>query len=318
MDKHVDEILWFENERVKLEVNMQDETVWLNQKQMANLFGKNTDTIGVHIRNIFNEGELNKDSVTEYFSVTAKDSKTYRVLHYNLDVIISVGYRVKSKEGTQFRQWANQVLKDYLLKGISINQKRLNYLEKTVKLIDIAVRLDDNIQNEESYHMMRVISDYSKALETLDRYDHKIILQSKEKNEYKSKISYDNCSVIIREMIQKEQSKLFGREKEIALSSIIENIYLTYDGKDVYPSLKEKACHFLYFIVKDHVFVDGNKRIGGTLFLYFLDYYQILYHQQRKIIEPSTLVAAILFVAQSNPSEKEVVIDLLLNIMQEL
>lgn len=316
MEEKKNEIILFEDGDVKLQVNMQDETVWLTQKQMSELFEKDRKTITRHIQNIYQDGELDKNSVCSFFEHTAKDGKIYNVQYYNLDMIISVGYRVNSKRGIAFRKWATNILKDYMLKGYAINQRRLEYLEKTVKLIDIATRLDEELRSDESYNMLKVISDYTKALDTLDRYDHNTIEKPKVKIGKQEKIKYQDCINLINEMSFKENSKIFGIERQHGLESIINNVYQEFSGKQLYPSVQEKACNFLYFIVKDHVFVDGNKRIGATLFLYFLNFYQILKKDEKYIIHPETLVAVTLFIAQSNPKEKEVVIDLLMNILE--
>ena len=316
--KEKNEIILFENENVKLEVNVQDETVWLSLEQMSELFGRDKSVISRHIKNIFKEEELIKNKVVANFATTASDGKTYNVDYYNLDVIISVGYRVKSKEGTKFRIWANKILKDYMLKGYAVNQKRLEYLEKTIKLIDIATRLDEDLRSDESYNMLKVISEYSKALETIDKYDHKEIKKPKGSRDSNKRIEYKDCIEIINQMPFKQASKIFGVERDQGLESIINNVYQQFAMQDVYPSIEEKACNFLYLIVKDHIFVDGNKRIGATLFLYFLNFYGLLRKDDKNTIDPKTLVAITLFVAQSNSKEKEVVIDLLMNMLIDL
>ena len=316
--KAKNEIILFENDNVKLEVNIQDETVWLTQKQMAELFKTTKRNVEMHIKNIYQENELEEISTWKNFFQVQKEGKrdvTRNKKIYNLDVIISVGYRVKSKEGTKFRIWANKILKDYMIKGYAINQKRLDYLEKTIKLIDIATRLDENLRSDESYNMLKVISDYTKALETIDRYDHKEIQKPKGKIDTSRKIKYEECIKIINEMPFKQKSKIFGLERDQGLESIINNIYQQFAEQEVYPSVEEKACNFLYLIVKDHIFVDGNKRIGATLFLYFLNFYGILRKDGKNVIDPTTLVAITLFVAQSNSREKDVVIDLLMNML---
>ena len=313
MEEKKNEIILFEDGGVKLEVNMHNETVWLTQEQMIQLFKRDQSVISRHIKNIFKEKELEEKSNMQKMHFPNSDKL---VTLYSLDVIISVGYRVKSKEGTKFRIWANKILKDYMLKGYAINQKRLEYLEKTVKLIDIATRLDEELRSDESYNMLKVISDYTKALDTLDRYDHHTIQKPKIKIKKQEKIQYQDCINLINQMSFKENSKIFGLERDQGLQSIINNIYQEFSGQQLYPSIEEKACNFLYFIVKDHIFTDGNKRIGATLFLYFLNFYQILKKDEKYIIQPETLVAITLFIAQSNPKEKEVVIDLLMNILE--
>ena len=319
MEEKKNEIILFEDGGVKLEVNMQDETVWLTQKQMSKLFEKDRKTITRHIQNIYRDGELEEKSTSSFFEQVQNEGGrtiTRQVQYYNLDMIISVGYRVNSKRGIAFRRWATNILKDYMLKGYAINQRRLEYLEKTVKLIDIATRLDEELRSDESYNMLKVISDYTKALDTLDSYDHNTIQKPKVKIVKQQKIQYQDCINLINQMSFKENSKIFGLERDQGLESIINNIYQEFSGLELYPSIQEKACNFLYFIVKDHIFIDGNKRIGATLFLYFLNFYQILKKDEKYIIQPETLVAITLFIAQSNPKEKDVVIDLLMNILE--
>ena len=305
------EIVLFENQNVKLEVNVNDETVWLTQNQMARLFDKERTVITKHINNIFKEGELNRESNVQKMHFANSDKP---VTYYNLDVIISVGYRVKSKNGIVFRKWANKVLKDYLIKGYAINNKRLEYLEKTIKLIDIARRIDEELNSNEAKEIIRVINDYSKGLDLLDNYDHKrIVKPSGTVND--KKISYEECIEIINKLKFSNESKLFARERDEGLRSIIGAIYQSYDGIDLYKTVEEKAANFLYLIIKNHVFIDGNKRIGATLFIYFLRYYNLLYIEGKQVIDNNTLVALTLLIAQSNPKEKEILINLVMNFL---
>ena len=306
------EIILFENQNVKLEVNMKDETVWLNREQLAILFDRDIKTIGKHINNALNE-ELD-NSVVAKFATTAKDGKTYQVEYYNLDMIISVGYRVKSQNGIVFRKWANKILKDYMLKGYAINQRRLEYLEKTVKLIDIANRVDEKVENSDAKEILKVIGKYSKALDLLDDYDHKTLEKTKGSSSEKQ-IKYDDCIKIINKLRFNEESDIFAIERNKGLEAIISNIYQTFDGVDVYKSVEEKAANFLYMIVKNHVFVDGNKRIAATLFIYFLNFYDILYKDNNHVVDNNTLASLTLLIAQSNPKEKEVMIDLVMNFL---
>lgn len=306
------EIILFENQNVKLEVNMKDETVWLSLDQMAKLFGRDKSVISRHIKNALDE-ELDK-SVVAKFATTAKDGKTYQVEYYNLDMIISVGYRVKSQNGIVFRKWANKILKDYMLKGYAINQRRLEYLEKTVKLIDIANRVDEKFENSDAKEILKVIGKYSKALDLLDDYDHKTLEKPKGSSSEKQ-IKYDDCIKIINKLRFNEESDIFAIERNKGLEAIIGSIYQTFDGDDVYKSIEEKAANFLYMIVKNHVFVDGNKRIAATLFIYFLSFYDILYKDNNQTIDNNTLASLTLLIAQSNPKEKEVMIDLVMNIL---
>ena len=308
------EIIIFKNQDVKLEVNMKDETVWLSLDQMAKLFCRDKSVVSRHIRNAINE-ELN-NSVVANFATTANDDKTYQVKYYNLDVIISVGYRVKSKNGVIFRKWATKVLKDYMIKGYAVNQKRLEYLEKTVMLIDIASRINTEIQGTEAQEIIKVINNYSKALRLLDDYDYKRLSKPRGTTNDK-KITYKECINIINKLRFNNISTLFALERKEGLKSIINNLYQTFDGKELYPTIEEKAANFLYLITKNHVFIDGNKRIAATLFIYFLEYYNTLYRENKQIIDNNTLVAITLLVAQSNPKEKDILIDLIMNFLND-
>ena len=309
------DMIIFENQEVKLDVNIKDDTVWLTQKQIAKLFNKDRKTITRHIQNIYTDEELDENSVCSFFEHTATDGKVYKTKYYNLDMIISVGYRVKSKNGIIFRRWANRVLKDYLLKGYAINQKRLEYLEKTVKLIDIATRVEDSLENSDAKEVLKVIGSYSKALDLLDDYDHKSLSKVKGKESDK-KITYENCIDIINKLKFNNDSKIFALERDLGLKAIIGDIYQTFDKIDVYKSIEEKAANFLYMIIKNHVFIDGNKRIGATLFIYFLQFYNILYKEGKQIIDNNTLTALTLLIAQSNPKEKSLIIDLIMNFLE--
>ena len=311
--KEKNEVVIFENQDIKLEVNMKDETVWLTQEQMANLFGKDRTVITRHISNIFSSGELEKKSNVQKMHITGSDKP---VTIYNLDVIISVGYRIKSKQGIAFRKWATATLKDYLIKGFAINQKRLEYLEKTIKLIDIANRIDLNkeFEDDDAKKILKVLGDYSQAFNLLDDYDHRNIKKAKGKKD-KRKIEYKNCKKIISSLHYNEESTIFAIERDRGLESIIANIYQTFSGEDIYPSIEEKAANFLYLIVKNHVFIDGNKRIAAALFIYFLNFYNLLNKNGRQIIDNNTLTALTLFIAESNSKEKEIIVDLIMNFL---
>ena len=314
------EIILFENQNVKLEVNMKDETVWLSLEQLATLFDRDRTVIKRHINNIFKEEELDANEVCAKFAHTtahgalASKTQTREIDYYNLDVIISVGYRVKSQNGIIFRKWASKILKDYMLQGYVVNQKRLEYLEKTVKLIDIANRIDENLNNSDAQEILKVIGNYSKALDLLDDYDHRTLLKPKGNNSQKQ-IKYEDCLDVINKLRFNQESSLFAIERNNGLEAIINNIYQTFDNNDVYKSIEEKASNFLYMIVKNHVFIDGNKRIAATLFIYFLNYYDILYKDNKQVIDNNTLTALTLLVAESNPKEKEVIIDLVMNFL---
>ena len=309
------EIILFEDQNVKLEVNMKDETVWLSQQQMADLFDKNRKTITRHIQNIYKDEELEESSVCSFFEHTAKDGKIYNIQYYNLDMIISVGYRVKSKKGIIFRKWANKVLKDYLIKGYAVNNKRLEYLEKTIKLIDIAGRIEEELKGNEAQEIIKVINNYKDALSLLDDYDNKKISKPKGTTNNKQ-ITYEECIDIIKKLKFNNESNLFALERNQGLKEIIGTIYQSFDGKDLYQTTEEKGANFLYLIIKNHTFIDGNKRIGATLFIYFLEYYNLLYKDNRQVIDNNTLVAITLLIAQSNPKEKDILIDLVMNFLK--
>ena len=314
------EIIIFENQEVKLEVNIKDETVWLSIEQMAKLFGRDRTVITRHINNIFKDDELNKNEVCAIFAHTTKHgalsdrTQTRELDYYNLDMIISVGYRVKSQNGIIFRKWATKVLKEYMLKGYAVNKKRLDYLEKTVKLIDIAGRIDNELNGSEAKEIIKVINNYSNALNLLDDYDHKRIIKPYGTKNNKL-ITYNECINIIDKLKFNVNSNLFALERNKGLEAIIGNIYQSFDGKDVYLSIEEKAANFLYLIIKNHVFIDGNKRIAATLFIYFLEFYNILYKNDKQVIDNNTLVAVTLLIAQSNPKEKNILIDLVMNFL---
>lgn len=306
------EIVLFKNQNVKLEVNMKDETVWLNANQMAELFGRDYKTIRKHINNVLKE-ELDNSTVAN-FATTAKDGKNYQVDYYNLDMIISVGYRVKSQNGIIFRKWATKILKDYMIKGYAVNQKRLEYLEKTVKLIDIAGRIDTQLKGNEAQEIIKVINNYSNALDLLDDYDHKRIIKPNGTKDNKQ-ITYEDCLNIITKLRFSNDSDLFALERNQGLKEIIGTIYQSFDGKDLYPTTEEKAANFLYLIIKNHAFIDGNKRIAATLFIYFLEFYNILYIENKQVIDNNTLVAITLLIAESNPKEKNILTDLVMNFL---
>lgn len=319
MEEKKNEIILFENQGVKLEVNLKDETVWLNLEQMSKLFERDKSVISRHIKNALSE-ELENEQVVAKFATTTKhgaiDGKvqTHMVDYYNLDMIVSIGYRVKSQNGILFRKWATQILKDYMLKGYAVNQKRLEYLEKTIKLIDIANRMDERLEGNDAKEILKVIGEYSKALDLLDDYDYKT-LKKIDGSVDERKIEYKNCIEIINKLRFNEESTLFAVERDRGLESIIGNIYQSFAGKEIYKSVEEKGANFLYLIVKNHVFADGNKRIAATLFIYFLNFYGILYKNGEQTIDNNTLAALTLLIAESNPKEKDVIIDLVMNFL---
>ena len=243
------EIILFENQNVKLEVNMKDETVWLTQEQMGTLFGKSKSTINEHIKNIYREKELEEQETLRKFGNSEFSTKP--INFYNLDMIISVGYRVNSKNGIIFRKWATKVLKDYMIEGYAVNQKRLEYLEKTIKLVDIAGRIDTEFKGTEAQEIIKVINNYSNALNLLDAYDYKKISKPiGTKND--KKITYEDCIEIVGQLKFNSDSELFALERDKGLKAIIGTIYQSFDGKDLYPTIEEKAANFLYLITKNY------------------------------------------------------------------
>ena len=294
---------------------MKDESIWLNREQLSILFDRDVKTIGKHINSALKE-ELDSSTVAKFATVQNEGGrKVIRdIEYYNLDMIISIGYRVKSQNGIIFRKWANKILKDYMIKGYAINQKRLECLEKTVKLIDIANRANENLESADAKEILKVIGNYSKALDLLDDYDHRTLLKPKGSNS-KKQIKYEDCLEIIKKLRFNEESDIFAIERNKGLESIIGSIYQTFDGSDVYKSIEEKAANFLYMVVKNHVFIDGNKRIAATLFIYFLNYYDILYKDNKQVVDNNTLASLTLLIAESNPKEKEVITDLVMNFL---
>lgn len=311
MENSKNEIIIFKNQEVKLEVNMQDETVWLTQAQMAQLFNKDRTVITRHINNIFKEKELEEKSNVQKMHIPNSDKP---VAFYSLDVIISVGYRVKSQNGIIFRRWANKILKDYMIKGYAANERRLQYLEKTVQLLDIANRSNERITGDEAKDIISVINNYTKALDILDDYDHRT-LKKVRGNKNDLKITYEECLNVIDKLRFNNEPSLFALERNDNFKSIIGDIYQSFGGKDLYYTIEEKCANMLYLTVKNHAFIDGNKRIAATLFIYFLQSYNILYKDDKQVIDNNTLAALTLLIAESNPKEKQVMIDLVMNFL---
>ena len=311
MDKF--DLVRFTDNDFELDVraDSENETVWLAQKEMAVLFNVTVDNISLHIRNILREGELD-DSVVEESSVTAIDGKKYITKLYNLDMIIAVGCRVKSKRGIVFRKWAIKVIKEHLVQGYSINQKRLETLNKTVDIQTRMLAYSLNIDKEE---LSKVINEYTRALDLLDNYDHQTLVKPKgEKAAYV--MSYQEARDIIDSMKFNEMSDVFGVEKEQGkLNGIIEQVYQNVFGQELYPSIEEKAAHLLYFLVKDHPFADGCKRIAATLFINFLFRNNHLYRNNKQIISNEALVAITILTAESNPNEMDIIINLIMNLL---
>jgi len=309
---------------IELQVSLDNDTVWLNRNQLAMLFDRDIKTIGKHINNVFLEGELSKKAVVANFATTAIDGKTYQVDHYNLDVIISVGYRVKSKQGTQFRQWATQRLKDYLVKGYAINEKRLQEAKGKFQDLKNAVKLAakagniEALTSVEAKGILGVIEQYAYALETLDKYDHqRLTIETPNEETEIKKLTYENAiqQIIIWRDFQKA-GNLFGNEKDQSFKSSLETIYQTFDGIDLYPTFEEKAANLLYYVVKNHSFSDGNKRIAAGLFVYFLAMNNKLLNEEgNKRIGDNALVAITIMIAESKSDEKDMMVKLVVNLI---
>lgn len=301
------EIVIFETEdkEVKLPVTVEDETVWLNQNQMIELFGRDQSVISRHIRNVFKEHEVDEKSNMHFLHIANSDKP---VAFYSLDVIISVGYRVKSKRGVEFRRWANSVLKQYILKGYAVNDNRIKQLGEVIRIMK---RTEDELDSKQ---VLSVIEKYSNALDLLDSYDHQNMTRPKG-NRATYVLSYEECMEVIQSMRFGNESDLFGREKDDSFKGSIGNIYQSFGGVDIYESLEEKAANLLYFVTKNHSFFDGNKRIAATMFLYFLDKNAALFVDGKKKIEDSTLVALTIMIAESRPEEKEMMVSVVMNCM---
>ena len=315
------------NGEIKLDVSLENDTVWLSQKQMEMLFDKSKKTISEHIGNIFKEGELEKDAVVRNFRTTASDGKKYDVSYYSLDVIISVGYRVKSKRGTAFRIWATKVLKEYLVNGYAINQKRLEQkglkeLNETISLLQNTISQSE-LELHEAKGLLDVILNYSRTWSLLQGYDEDSLHVNIETKEAKFVLDFDEAKEAIlqlkRELMKKsEATELFGREKAGEFSGIVRNIYQTFGGVDLLPSVEEKAANLLYYIIKGHPFNDGNKRIGAFMFILFLSKNNMLYKNSGELkINDNALVALSLMTAKSDPKQKETVVNLIVNILGE-
>lgn len=303
---------------VQLNVKLENETVWLSANQMAMLFDRDAKTIRKHINNVFADGELTKESNTHFLRVANSDKP---VPFYNLDVIISVGYRVKSQQGVQFRRWATSVLKQYLIKGYAINQQikldRYNELKYVVRLMSRAVGLQDKVTTDEYSGLFNVISDYVYALDTLDQYDYQSLSISKTTKDESFRATYDNAMEAINALKEKfGGSKWFANEKDDSFKSSIGQIYQTFGGEELYPSVEEKAAMLLYLVVKNHSFSDGNKRIAAMLFLWFLNNNRVLYAEDgHKRIADNTLVALTLMIAESRTEEKDVMVKVVVNLI---
>jgi prophage maintenance system killer protein len=309
--------------KARLEVHLDQESVWLNLNQMVDLFGRDKSVISRHLNNVFKENELDRQAVVAKFATTAADGKTYQVDHYNLDVIISVGYRVKSLQGTKFRQWATQTLRDHIVEGYTVNNARLQ--EETAKLLEMqkAVQLltrtlaGQEVIDDVGKEILQVINDYAYALATLDRYDHGTLTIEGTSGPAVFVLQYEEAISIVHSM-KGEFDGLFGQEKDQGFKSALGTIYQTFDGKDVYPSIEEKSANLLYFIVKNHAFTDGNKRIAAAVFIYFLAANGILYRPDgSKRLADNALVALTLLIAESRPDEKDTIVKVIVNLINQ-
>lgn len=300
------EIVLFRDGNINLEVPIspEEDTIWLSQAQMVELYGRDVSVISRHINNVFKEGEVEKESNLQFLQIANSDRP---VAFYSLDVIISVGYRVKSKRGIAFRKWANSVLKNYILQGYAVNETRLKQLGDVVRLMR---RTQDSL---DSRQVLSVVESYSTALDLLDAYDHQNMTRPKGTGAAYV-LTYEECRKVIDQMRFGDESGLFGKEKDGSFKGSIGNIYQSFGGVEIYPSLEEKAANLLYFVTKNHSFWDGNKRIAATMFLYFLDRNGILYDENGdKLLDDHTLVALTIMIAESRPEEKEMMISVIMN-----
>lgn len=321
------QILFYKTEdgKTQLEVNLKEQTIWLSQNQMASLFHTERSVITKHINNIIKSKELKKSSVCAKFAQTAADGKTYQTNFYNLDMIISVGYRVNSIQGTHFRIWATNILKEHLVQGYTLNEKRLQNQQAKVKGLQKAISLINQIANnkvlssDEAAGLIRIIRDYSYGLDLIDAYDYQRLGITGVSKRKAVAISYDDAKKAIEQLrTQYNASDLFGREKDQSFQGSLVSIFQTFNKKQLYPSIEEKAASLLYFLVKNHPFVDGNKRIAAFIFLWFLDKNRQLYRTDgNKRLADNALVALTLMVAESNPKEKDIIVKVIINLINE-
>ena len=322
------EIIIYETKdgETSIDVRMEEETVWLTLNQMCNLFDRDKSVVSRHIRNIYNEGELELNSTVAKNATVQKEGNREvlrEIEYYNLDVIISVGYRVKSQRGTQFRIWANSVLKRYLTQGFAIKENatqiQLQNLSSMLEILSKSIE-NESISIDETQNLLRIIKDFSYGLDTLDKYDNQVLeVEKTTENEDEFRINYENASQVIKDLKKKfNVSQLFGNEKDSSFKSSVNTIYQTFDGKELYPSIEEKAAMFLYLVVKNHSFSDGNKRIAAFLFLWFLEKNRILYKKNgQKLIENNTLVALTLLIAKSKSEEKDMMQKVVVNLINK-
>ncbi|OUJ70447.1 virulence protein RhuM/Fic/DOC family protein [Hymenobacter crusticola] len=313
----------------QVQVQVETDTVWLTQRQMAELFAKDLRTISEHLGNLYREGELERAATIRKFRIVRLEGKRQverDVEHYNLDVIISVGYRVKSAQGTQFRIWATRILREHLLQGYTLNQQRLRQSEQQREELHSALRLLRRLTTEEAgvgadqaAGLLRVLTDYAYALEVLDRYDHQQLQLTGTTPEAVYELHYEEARRLVQELGQRTQAGgLFGREKDDSFRSSLAAVYQTAGGEEVYPSVEEKAAHLLYFVTKNHSFSDGNKRIAAFLFVYFLDRNQCLYRRDgSRRLADNALVALTLMIAESRPEEKDTMVRVIVNLINQ-
>lgn len=308
------ELILFETEdrAVTLTVPVNQDMVWLSRNQMAELFDRDIKTIGKHINNALRE-ELDNSTVAKFATVQNEGGREVErfIEYYNLDVIISVGYRVKSKRGVEFRKWANSVLRQYILRGYAVNNYRIAQLGEVIQIMK---RTQNSLDSKQ---VLSVIERYSTALDLLDAYDHQNMSRPKG-NSATYVLTYEECMDIIANMRFGDESDIFGKEKDGSFEGSIGNIYQSFAGQDLYPTLEEKAAHLLYFVTKNHSFLDGNKRIAATVFLYFLDRNGVLFIDGEKTIDDHTLVALTIMIAESKPDEMEMMITVIMNCMKKL
>ena len=314
--------------KTEIEVQLDNETVWLNQYQLESLFETDRTSINRHISNIYKTEELEEKSTCAKIAQVQKEGDREikrKIKYYNLDIIIAVGYRVNSKRGTEFRIWANKILKDFLIKGFSINEKRLSKQNEQLRELKESVKILGNIVNQkelssgESIGLLKIITDYAFALDILDRYDYQTLEIEETSGKERYQLTYEEAIKQIRLVKQKyENSELFGREKDNSFKSSVSTIYQTFDGKDLYPSIEEKAANLLYLVTKNHSFSDGNKRIAAFLFLYFLERNGILYDENgEKRIADNALVALTLMIAVSKTEEKDTITKIIVNLINK-
>ncbi|NPA82462.1 MAG: hypothetical protein GXO31_07610 [Epsilonproteobacteria bacterium] len=319
------DVVVFKDGEIEIPTKVDKDSIWVTQKQLCELFERDKSVISRHIRNIFKSGELERDLVVAKIATTASDGKTYQVEYYNLDVIISVGYRVNSKKATKFRQWATKILKEYIIKGYALNkervEKRFDEFQKEIELLTKVIKNQD-LREIEAKGFLDIVTKYAKSWILLNRFDEQNLDMPKGK-EAKFILDYDEAKEAVAELkkdllAKKEAAEIFGIERENSFKGIIRNIYQTFGGVDLLPTIEEKAANLFYYIVKDHPFTDGNKRIGSFMFILFLSKNNYLYDQRGNLkINQNALVALALLIAASKPNEKDLIIKLIVNLISE-